>query len=415
MANEGLGGSHHVNGHMQALHHGTDNVPLAAVCRLCKPQVVRLGFDRQLLLDSLRARQQNKATVTYYLLADNRRGLSASAYLSGELNEGGAAASAAAAAAAGWGRSASLGGPSTAGAGRDSTGGGLPQQRLVAERKWRLGLGLRGHPSALMGEVYRALAATGCGWKKLGPYALKCRKVVVVHPSRLSRMSEDGASDMSGAGGNGREPGATSSSSSGGGPGGGGAVEDMASETSPGLGGQPAHPHLLRPTTSASGGPGTAVTSSFAGGHPGGGTPGAPTAGSGSGAGGSGRPPPAAVLTPDGSGVEYLVKFELALYKVREEEYALDVQVRGGGEGEGGKRGGTGGARCEAGQQCAGAGVKQLEASAAPVDGHVHRSCFGAVTKMAAGTGGTQTMHQVRLVLFGYTGSRCCQTLACRL
>jgi hypothetical protein len=33
----------------------------------------------------------------------------------------------------------------------------LPQQRLLAERKWRLGLVVRGHPSALMAELYRVL------------------------------------------------------------------------------------------------------------------------------------------------------------------------------------------------------------------------------------------------------------------
>ncbi|GFH06306.1 predicted protein [Haematococcus lacustris] len=35
-------------------------------------EVVRLGFERDLLVDSLRTRQQNKATVTYYLMSDNR-------------------------------------------------------------------------------------------------------------------------------------------------------------------------------------------------------------------------------------------------------------------------------------------------------------------------------------------------------
>ncbi len=34
--------------------------------------VVDLGFEREALLDSLRSRQQNKATVTYHLMCDNR-------------------------------------------------------------------------------------------------------------------------------------------------------------------------------------------------------------------------------------------------------------------------------------------------------------------------------------------------------
>lgn len=35
-------------------------------------QVVRLGFDRAKLVESIRTRQQNEATVTYWLLLDNR-------------------------------------------------------------------------------------------------------------------------------------------------------------------------------------------------------------------------------------------------------------------------------------------------------------------------------------------------------
>ena len=48
----------------------------------------RLGFDRELLVDSIRTRAQNKATVTYYLLCDNRRKLPSSGYLRSELSEG---------------------------------------------------------------------------------------------------------------------------------------------------------------------------------------------------------------------------------------------------------------------------------------------------------------------------------------
>ncbi len=35
-------------------------------------EVLRLGFEREALVESLRSRQQNKATVTYYLMCDNR-------------------------------------------------------------------------------------------------------------------------------------------------------------------------------------------------------------------------------------------------------------------------------------------------------------------------------------------------------
>ncbi|KIY91236.1 5'-AMP-activated protein kinase, catalytic alpha subunit [Monoraphidium neglectum] len=48
-------------------------------------EAVRLGFDRDDVIESLRARRQDKATVAYYLLADNRRHAPNSSYLSGEM------------------------------------------------------------------------------------------------------------------------------------------------------------------------------------------------------------------------------------------------------------------------------------------------------------------------------------------
>ena len=50
--------------------------------------MIRLGFDRDMLVDSIRTRLQNKATVTYYLMMDNRRRMPSSGYLSAELSEG---------------------------------------------------------------------------------------------------------------------------------------------------------------------------------------------------------------------------------------------------------------------------------------------------------------------------------------
>jgi hypothetical protein len=55
---------------------------------------VRLGFDRTKLVESIRTRQQNEATVTYWLLLDNRRRMPSSGYLAHELSEAVAAASA---------------------------------------------------------------------------------------------------------------------------------------------------------------------------------------------------------------------------------------------------------------------------------------------------------------------------------
>jgi 5'-AMP-activated protein kinase catalytic alpha subunit len=140
--------------------------------------VVRLGFDREHLVNSIRTRQQNKATVTYWLLLDNRRRMPSSGYLSAALSEAapapahhgpsgqpqqqqqqhGYSGSYNAARVQHGGHGHGHGG---AGSGGAADGHGLPQQRLVAERKWRLGWHAKGHPSALMAELYRVLQVRG--------------------------------------------------------------------------------------------------------------------------------------------------------------------------------------------------------------------------------------------------------------
>lgn len=44
----------------------------------------------------------------------------------------------------------------------------MPQQRLVAERRWRLGVQSRGHPSAIVAELLRALRASQVGNEEHG-------------------------------------------------------------------------------------------------------------------------------------------------------------------------------------------------------------------------------------------------------
>jgi 5'-AMP-activated protein kinase catalytic alpha subunit len=137
--------------------------------------VVRLGFDREHLVNSIRTRQQNKATVTYWLLLDNRRRMPSSGYLSAALSEaapapahhgpGGQTQQQQQQQQHGYGGSYNAARVQHGGHGHGHGGGGsgstdnhgLPQQRLVAERKWRLGWHARGHPSALMAELYRVL------------------------------------------------------------------------------------------------------------------------------------------------------------------------------------------------------------------------------------------------------------------
>ena len=50
-------------------------------------------------------------------------------------------------------------------------------QRLVAERRWRLGVHSRGHPHRIIEDLLRALHALSVGYKKVAPYNYKCRKL----------------------------------------------------------------------------------------------------------------------------------------------------------------------------------------------------------------------------------------------
>jgi len=134
--------------------------------------VVKTGFDRQMVIDSLRQRLHNKATVAYYLILDNRRklytGLEEEALGVGSHN-----------------MDIGQHGPQQMVpqqgqqmVGRTSMA--IMQQRMVAERNWLLGLHTRQAPADIMAETFRALQSLGIGWKRIQPYNIKCRKVAVV-------------------------------------------------------------------------------------------------------------------------------------------------------------------------------------------------------------------------------------------
>lgn len=226
-------------------------------------ETVRMGFDRDMLVDSIRSRFQNKATVTYYLMADNRRRLPSSGYLRSEMSEA---------------QNAAL----TAVPLQQAvpSGGSIPQQRLVAERRWWLGTHGRGHPSSLMAELYRVLAALGVAWKKTAPYNLKCRKVVVVQTPRTSMSDDDGDERLDGLVGDSHMD--LGSHHAG----------KMMAAAAPLLDGQ-----ARVDGTGAEGAGGAA-----------GGAAGAAVAGDG--------------LAPG----ESVMKFECQMYKVREDEYLIDIQ-----------------------------------------------------------------------------------------
>lgn len=148
-------------------------------------EVEYLGFDRQFVIESLHARQQNKATVAYQLMADNRRRMPSSAYLKEEMTEAGEVAS---------GRASTGGLPAAR-----STGSLQPAPRLVVERRWRLGIGSRSHPGTIMQELHKALTECGISWKKTGPYNAKCRAVVSVRGSRDGQELDRQGSGIEGA------------------------------------------------------------------------------------------------------------------------------------------------------------------------------------------------------------------------
>lgn len=127
-------------------------------------EVLKMGLDKNHLVESLRNRIQNDATVAYYLLFDNRSPVS-SGYLGAEFQESMESGS------AGMHADDALNlavGPHFL---QDS---GL-RSHLPSERKWILGLQSPAHPREIMTQVLLALKELNVHWKKIGHYNIKCR------------------------------------------------------------------------------------------------------------------------------------------------------------------------------------------------------------------------------------------------
>ncbi|KAF9602448.1 hypothetical protein IFM89_027577 [Coptis chinensis] len=132
-------------------------------------EVIKMGFDRNQLTESLRSRVQNEATVAYYLLMDNRfratsGSLGAEFQESMESNLTSTHPSEAAASPVGHRIVGYM----------DHQENGLRPQ-LPVERKWSLGLQSQVHPREIMMEVLKALQDLNVAWKKTGQYNMKCR------------------------------------------------------------------------------------------------------------------------------------------------------------------------------------------------------------------------------------------------
>ncbi|GMG99655.1 hypothetical protein Nepgr_001495 [Nepenthes gracilis] len=135
-------------------------------------EVVKMGFDRNQLVESLLNRMQNEGTVAYYLLFDNRFRVP-TGYLGAEFQEtmdhdfGRMHTNEAA--------DSPVGHPYHGSAG--DRGIGL---RQLSERKWTLGLQFRAHPCQIMTEVMKALQELNVCWKKVGHYNMKCRWIPAI-------------------------------------------------------------------------------------------------------------------------------------------------------------------------------------------------------------------------------------------
>ncbi|CAA3010368.1 SNF1-related kinase catalytic subunit alpha KIN10-like [Olea europaea subsp. europaea] len=110
-------------------------------------EVLRMGFGKNKLIESLQNRIQNNATVAYYLLLDNRS-LIFTSYLGGEFQESKEA--------------------SRTGFYPEVDIHGLPQDRnlrpqLQRQKQWLVGL-----------QVLRVLQELSVRWKKMGHYNMKC-------------------------------------------------------------------------------------------------------------------------------------------------------------------------------------------------------------------------------------------------
>ncbi len=161
---------------------------------------VALGFTREQVKDALRHQVRNKASVTYFLLMDNRRNLYGG-YLGAEFEQGELETDSRNAQMLG--QQGGIGSPTGAspmGHRRPSQiQSNLMQQRLVtSEQRWVLGKSTTMAAPDVMNEIFRVLTSLKMNWKKIGPYNLKCRfllKTLEKYTMNKS-VSEDGTRRM---------------------------------------------------------------------------------------------------------------------------------------------------------------------------------------------------------------------------
>lgn len=121
-------------------------------------EVTGRGFDRSHLIEALQKRIQNDATVTYYLLLDNRSPISIG-YLGAEFTES---------------VETSFQGPQQEVGVRGFPLGASPLPQSSKKKQWLVGLQSPAHPREIMAQILGALQGLNVRWKKIGHYNMKC-------------------------------------------------------------------------------------------------------------------------------------------------------------------------------------------------------------------------------------------------
>ncbi|KAL3640546.1 SNF1-related protein kinase catalytic subunit alpha kin10 [Castilleja foliolosa] len=121
-------------------------------------EVITMGFDSNHLIESLKNRLQNDATVAYYLLFDNRSRIS-TGYLGAEFQESMEACS--------------------MGLYPDANKQGFPlgvslSPQTSRKKQWVVGLQSSARPREIMTQILGALQGLNVRWKKVGHYNMKC-------------------------------------------------------------------------------------------------------------------------------------------------------------------------------------------------------------------------------------------------
>jgi len=145
--------------------------------------VMKIGFERQELLEALQKQERNQMTVAYYLILDHKRRkmLGSSPIMHATQQQADAAAAVAAALVAAPTGGAGPGGRGPLAPPPQQPPAGGPAMPLVppggegAQRRWHLGVQSSMAPADMMLEIFRALRTLQFEWKIVAQYALKCR------------------------------------------------------------------------------------------------------------------------------------------------------------------------------------------------------------------------------------------------